>query len=84
MKITIYGTASELDPAATSDSQKSLNAYFLELESELQKAFPEAEIDSQERSGNFRLNYDGDNRDDVIFEIQQITEEVYETGNFWQ
>ena len=87
MNLTIQTSQSSLDPTATvsdSDFPTVLAAYQKELDFEIHKHYPSAEIEHVEEDGNWTLSgYDQDDRDDVHRHLQDIMESVYETGNFW-
>jgi len=87
MKITIYTTQSSLDPSAsvrTEEFPAILASYEKEIETEILKSYPNAEINFRNDSDqNWSLSYDGDDRDEVGRDLQEIMESVFETGNFW-
>ena len=87
MKITIQTSQLSLDPTATvsdSDFPVVLAAYQKELDSEIHKHYPSAEIEHVEEDGNWTLsNYEETDREDVHWHLQSIMEGVFETGNFW-
>lgn len=88
MKITIYNSQSDIDPAATvSDEQFPFVRDALESEyrTALLEEFPDAEINFEDMSPascSFRVSGLDDPREaeDII---QQILEDIYSAGNFW-
>ena len=88
MKITIYATADSLDPNDTStDPQASLKEYMREVESEIKREWPDADVvlfESLRASESWTLRYEGDDREQVERRIQEIIETVYEVGMFWR
>jgi hypothetical protein len=87
MNITILTTQASLDPSASvpdSEFPTVLAAYQKELDHEIHRHYPNAEIEHVEEDGNWTLsNYEQDDRDEVHQHLQSIMEAVFETGNFW-
>jgi hypothetical protein len=96
MKIQIRTTTDSLDPNATctpEQAEQSLRSYCAEIDREIAKIYPEAEIehiseDYCDRASAIRvtgvpINEDRDEQSEIEDEIHRICEDVYETGNFW-
>jgi uncharacterized coiled-coil DUF342 family protein len=84
MKITINQTAEALDPNSTTENpEQSLVNYIAELTKEIQKAYPEAEVEHNEIDDTYSFRVSDDPDGSIAEEIQEISESVYETGNFW-
>ena len=84
MKIVINQTAAALDPSATTENpEQSLANYVAELTREIKKAYPEAEIEHNEIDDTYSFRVSDDPDGSIAEEIQEISEAVYETGNFW-
>lgn len=86
--LTIYYSPDQLDPNdTTTNAEKSLQNYFKEVEREIKKEYPDMEVYCYHylgQSSHFSLRYEGDDRDEIMSRIQEITETVYEVGNFWE
>lgn len=89
MKITISHDQSSIDPSATySDEQfvgvrKALEA---EYEKALEAEYPGVEIEFKESSDTYSIRVTESGLDDpseIEYNVQNICETVYETGNFW-
>ena len=89
MKVTLFQTLETLDPTDFT-TYASLERYIIEVSSELEKAFPQIEIDFQEveSSRSWELSDltidQEENRWELEQEIQDITETVFSVGNFWE
>lgn len=90
MKITLYQTAESLDPSAiTENPSASLAGYVKEVTEALKQSF-DCEIDhvEQDNTHSWKLTdltiEQEINRDEIEREIQDITETVFQVGNFWQ
>jgi hypothetical protein len=94
MKITIRTAADSLDSNATctpEQAAKSLANYCAEVNREIAKLYPEAEVEHIEedycdigiRVTGVPLNEERDEQAEIEDAIQRIVEDVFETGNFW-
>jgi hypothetical protein len=94
MKIQIRTTTDSLDPNATctpEEAELSLRSYCAEIDREIAKTFPEAEVehlnedscDNGIRVTGVPLNEERDEQAEIEDAIQRICEDVFETGNFW-
>jgi len=86
MTVIIHTTAADLDPNdTTTDADASLDAYLAEATTEIQRAYPETEVNHEPRD---TATYDHRviEPDDAYATdlVQCILESVYETGNFWR
>jgi len=90
MKVTIYHTESSVDPVATVGADqidKLLANLEREYETQILAAYPETEIEFRREDntcGHEITNIDPDAYDYAMREVQDILEQVYENGNFWE
>ena len=89
MKITIRHDQNSIDPSAT-DTEEQFPQVKTSLEREYTKAihaeYPEAEIAFEDATDTHCLVVKDsglDDPSDIHFEIQRITETVFEAGIFW-
>ena len=87
MTITLNQTVNSLDPNRTSENgADSLNNYIAEVSAEIRKEYPDAEIIHNEVEDTYAFRVDADDsclHEEVTQNVQEITEAVYECGNFW-
>ena len=84
MKITINQTAEALDTNATTENpEQSLANYVESMTKEILKVYPEAEVSHNEIDVSFGFTVSDDPDGSIAGEIQEISETVYKTGNFW-
>jgi hypothetical protein len=84
MKIIINQTAAALDPSATTENpEQSLANYVAELTREILKEYPESDVEHNEIDDTYAFTVSDDPDGSIAAEIQEISEAVYETGNFW-
>ena len=87
MTITLNQTTNTLDPnGTTADPDESLVGYITEVTAELQRAFPGVDVvhNNEDDTKAFTVAVAADeDYYETSDEIQRITEDVYETGNFW-
>lgn len=89
MNITIYHTESSVDPAATVPADQideTLTNLEWQYEAAILAAYPGAEVNFRREDNTYGHEIDGldyDAHDDAMREVQDILEQVYETGNFW-
>jgi len=89
MKITIRHDQNSIDPSATCTDEQFVQVKE-SLEREYTKAilaeYPDAEIDFEDSNDTHWLvvkNSGLDDPSEIYFNIQRITETVFETGFFW-
>jgi len=84
-QITINQTAEGLDPNATTENpEQSLCEYIKELSKEILKDYPEAEITHNEIEDTKSITISDDPNGLISERVQEISEDVYEAGNFWK
>lgn len=89
MNITIYHTASSVDPAAivpADQIDETLTNLERQYEAAILAAYPGAEINFRREDNTYGheiTGIDGDSYDDAMREVQDIMEKVYLVGDFW-
>lgn len=84
MKITINQTAESLDPNETTENpEQSLANYIAELTAAILRDYPEAQIEHNDTDHTYAIRVSDDPDGSIGDDIQEISERVYETGNFW-
>ena len=85
--ITLNQTADNLDPNHTSSNpHESLAAYLKEVEARIKAVYPDADVDHNEIDDTYAFRVvcdDPEQYEEIMQEVQDITESVYELGNFW-